>query len=142
VTAPEAAELAPLCRWLAERTAGPLVERILLTGSRTWTRGRLLRMALELLPPTAQLVHGYARGADSLADQIWGGWLNRRVEQHPLPEGWYRVNRRAGLDRNQHMVSLGADLCLAFIRGGSGGATHCAESARAAGIPTFVFRQE
>jgi hypothetical protein len=73
---------------------------------------------------------------------VWGAWLNHRVEQHPLPEGWWRINRRAGFERNAHMVALGADCCLAFIRAYSGGATHCANLAEAAGIPTFRFRQE
>lgn len=120
---------------------GPVIERALLTGSRTWTLP-LLRDVLLLLPEQATLVHGAAKGADSLGDQVWGRWLNRRVEQHPLPEGWWRINRRAGFDRNDHMVALGADVCLACIRAYSGGATHCANRAEAAGIPTFRFRQE
>lgn len=138
----ERSELDRLKGFLVRRANyGPHVERVLLTGSRTWTRS-LLRDVLLLLPETAVLVHGAAKGADSLGDQVWGRWLNRRVEQHPLPEGWWRINRRAGFDRNDHMVALGADVCLACIRAYSGGATHCANRAEAAGIPTFRFRQE
>jgi hypothetical protein len=37
------------------------------------------------------------------------------------------------------MVDLGADICLAFIKDQSAGASHCAARAIAAGIPTLKF---
>lgn len=40
----------------------------------------------------------------------------------------------AGLVRNQHMVALGADICLAFVREHSRGATDCVRRAERAGI--------
>ncbi|WP_223885186.1 hypothetical protein [Nocardia colli] len=38
------------------------------------------------------------------------------------------------------MVRAGADLCVAFIRNDSAGATHTARMAQQAGIPTRIFR--
>jgi len=40
------------------------------------------------------------------------------------------------------MVELGADICVAFIRDGSTGASHTAALAEAAGIPTTHRHQE
>lgn len=45
----------------------------------------------------------------------------------------------AGIYRNNAMVALGADMCLAFIMDASTGATHCSDAAKRAGIDTFVF---
>ncbi len=117
--------------------------RVLVTGSRTWTGYREIADALEAvreqLPAGAQLtiVHGACpTGADALAD-LWarrhadqGVW----VERHPAD--WATHQRAAGPIRNTAMVAAGADLCLAFIQDASTGATHAAQTARAAGIAT------
>jgi hypothetical protein len=110
------------------------------------------------------IVHGACKaGADSLAD-AWGRWQTTRssdvrvtVEAHPAlwegpcrdtcqdnhrkpdARGW-TVCPAAGYYRNEHMVHLGADLCLAFINDESKGATHCARYAESAGIPVSYFR--
>ena len=140
ITLDEDTELAPLRLWLAQRSL--LVQRVLLTGSRTWSRARLLRMALQLLPETATLVHGGARGADSMGDQVWSLWLKRPVEVHALPDRWWLSGASIPLERDRQMVRAGADVCLAFIRAHSGGATKTAAWAEQAGIPTFRYRQE
>jgi hypothetical protein len=41
--------------------------------------------------------------------------------------------------RNDRMVAASASCCVAFIFRASAGATHCADAAEAAGIPTFRF---
>ena len=55
------------------------------------------------------------------------------------PGNW-SVCPMAGFYRNEHMVSLGADVCLAFIHNGSRGATQCVEVAKKAGIEVVTFR--
>lgn len=125
--------------------------RVLVTGSRSWRGHEPVHAALdELLAahPGMVLVHGAcAQGVDAIADR-WAtlrGLPASRVERHPAQ--WRRYGRSAGLRRNEHMVRLGADVCLAFIGEcvkpgcdrprphGSHGATHCADLAQAAGIP-------
>lgn len=117
------------------------MKRVLVTGSRDWEDRELLRMALAdawgWLSP-AVLVHGACpTGADALADECWTHW-GGAVERHPAD--WARHSTRAGPMRNREMVQLGADLCLAFIRNNSRGATHCALTAEAAGIQTRRYR--
>lgn len=119
-----------------------MTTRILITGSRTWTAVTLLRTTLaawRTVYPDAVLVHGGARGADQIAAAIWSGW-GLPTEAHPAD--WPRYGRRAGFVRNEHLVEAGADVCLAFIRDHSRGATHTADLAQAAGIRTVRIRQE
>ena len=120
--------------------------RILVTGSRTWTDASVIYGALNEALAAANrplvLVHGACpSGADSIAD-TWGAanvtinWPVVSVERHPAD---WSYGKRAGFIRNAEMVSAGADLCLAFIRDLSAGATHCAGLAEKAGIPVRRF---
>jgi YspA, cpYpsA-related SLOG family len=116
--------------------------RVLVTGSRSWRNSAVINAALgELLGEHRKLtvVHGACPlGADVMAQE----WVVNAfrysnlgiVNSEPHPANWARYGRAAGFRRNAEMVALGADLCLAFIRGGSHGATHCAEMAEKAGI--------
>jgi len=131
--------------------------RILITGSRTWTDADTIAkvlhrelLKLELHPkyrdwickvpagngnarPHVVLVSGACpKGADVLCEEaaLMMGWV---VESHPAD--WSRFGKRAGYVRNAEMVSLGADLCIAFIKDNSKGATMCADLAEKAGIP-------
>lgn len=121
--------------------------RILVTGSRTWTDRDSVWRVLDgmLFAPGAVpivVVHGAAAGVDTLAE----GWVEARalaswpVESEVHPAHWVVHGRKAGILRNIHMVGLGADLCLAFIRDNSRGATHCATAAHMAGIETRIER--
>lgn len=117
--------------------------RILVTGSRDWEdRDMVFRTLMEAWEelgsdPETELMHGACpTGADQIADEMWSllGW-----PLLPRPALWNVYHRAAGPLRNQHMVSLGADLCLAFILPGSRGAAGCAKLAETAGIPTRRF---
>jgi hypothetical protein len=122
--------------WIGEVAPAWLGRRVLITASRTWTDASVIRGALaSVWHPEAVLVSGNARGGDKLCEACWEAW-GGTVERHK-PD--WNQGRGAGYARNAKMVWLGADVCLAFIRDGSRGATHTATLAEAAGIPTRRF---
>lgn len=129
-----------------------MMKRILITGSRDWEDsaklawelgqacGEFMRADPELRRTDITVVHGGAKGADTIAAELAFS-RGLKVECHTAqwrPYGIY--NPQAGLVRNQKMVDFGADICLAFIRNNSRGATHCADAAERAGIPVRIFR--
>lgn len=125
------------------------MKRLLVTGSRTWLNED--KVAFELGRAVGELsnggekvtvVHGGANGVDSMVHQLAAS-IGIPVEVHRAewrPYGIY--NPQAGRYRNQVMVDLGADLCLAFIKAGSHGASHCAQAAEDAGIPVRIYRED
>jgi hypothetical protein len=124
--------------------------RILVTGSRDWDDDRTIWHALAstILTNTQPgtpvvVVHGACpRGADAHAS----AWTHltqadgrRSVTEERHPADWEQHGKAAGFRRNAEMVALGADVCLAFIRNGSRGASHTAGLAEQAGMPVRRF---
>jgi hypothetical protein len=137
--------------------------RILITGSRAWTDRTAIATGLTQAirsrnPRPARhqvtIVHGAARGADTIAAEIAAAW-GCNVEDHPVTRAdWdapctpqcqpgHRRTRRdgttycpaAGTRRNQHMVDSGADLCIGFpLSTGWSGTRDCMTRAVKAGI--------
>jgi Bifunctional DNA primase/polymerase, N-terminal/YspA, cpYpsA-related SLOG family len=111
--------------------------RVLVTGSRTWTDedaivDALARLSVEHDSALVVVHGGCPRGADAIA-HAWCHSTGTAVERHPAD---WSTGRAAGHRRNAAMVATRPDLCLAFIRDGSPGATGCAALAERAGIPT------
>ena len=123
------------------------MRRVLVTGSRNWSDIKTLYDALSeelLVNGPFILVHGgCATGADRLAEN-WGLWakvipsMNVTIEKHSAD--WSKGSS-AGPIRNQRMVDLGADVCLAFPKDDSRGTLDCIRRARAAKIPVKVFHE-
>lgn len=114
--------------------------RILITGSRDWDDRDLLEETFiqHALPSNAVLVSGACpTGADRMAESFADseGW---EIERYPAD--WRKYGKRAGFVRNAEMVNTGADICLAFIKNNSRGATMTATLAQKAGIETIIIR--
>ena len=128
--------------------------RLLVAGSRTWmdaarfafALGEATGEAMKAGHPMSEIViiHGACpKGADAMAERLARDY---RLRTEPHPADWDTHGKRAGFIRNEAMVSLGADLALAFIMPcllpscrdrkphGTHGASHCARLAERAGI--------
>lgn len=114
--------------------------KILVTGSRDWSDREGLRqaMAREIARAGGDdvlLVSGACpSGADMMAEEFFNE-LGLTIERHPA--NWKKYGKRAGFKRNRDMVEFGANVCVAFIKDGSNGATHTANLAQLAGIETI-----
>ena len=123
--------------------------RILVTGSRNYSDRLNLFNTLTAAwmmngePESITVVHGGARGADTLSGEWVKVMRERNIDatEEVHPADWDKYGKSAGPIRNQEMVNLGADLCLAFPLGESRGTRHCMSRAIDAGIPIVVVTE-
>jgi len=105
--------------------------RVLICGGREF-QGRLyLKRVLDGLDGEigiGTVIHGAARGADSLAGE-WAKWSGKKVEEYPAD--WRAHGKAAGMIRNRQMLTEGKpDLVVAFPGGrGTDGMIRLAEQA-------------
>lgn len=121
-------------------TVGERGGRVLVTGSRAWSDIEAIRFAMiaawSCMGRPTLVTGGCPTGADAIAEDI-ARELAWSIERHPA--NWATYGKKAGPIRNQAMVDLGADICLAFPVGGSRGTRDCVRRARKAGIPVRVW---
>lgn len=96
--------------------------RLCVCGGRDYDNRDLVYQTLDKLlknvPPWKELilVHGDARGADSLA----ASWAkDRGISDEPHPADWNKHSKGAGPIRNREMLKAGIDFLVAFP-GGNG----------------------
>lgn len=109
-------------------------QRVLVCGGRDYEdRGSLFKVldAAHYYNPFECLIHGAARGADTLA----GDWaLARDVLCNAYPADWEKDGRSAGPVRNQRMLDQGKpDMVIAFP--GGRGTADMIRRAEAAKVP-------
>lgn len=112
--------------------------RVLICGSRDWTDEDAIFRALLCLPLDAAIIHGDARGADTIADRAAEAL---GIARYPFPAEWRKHGRRAGPIRNRQMLDEGLpDEVIAFRkRGPSPGTDDMVRQARADGVPVKVI---
>ncbi len=123
--------------------------RILVTGARgpltpeqeDHVRAVLRRTASAalVLGKTVVVVEGRCpKGGVALVAQRWAE-ETPGVFDEGHPADWKRYGRGAGMIRNQHMVNLGADICLAFPNARSRGTWDCLRKAADTGVIGRVY---
>lgn len=109
--------------------------RILVCGGRDYENADVIGRTMAMVASGRDhvLVHGGARGADTVAARIAEvrGW---EIEEHPAR--WREYGPAAGPMRNQQMVDGGADVVLAFP--GGRGTEDLVRRATAAGLTVHL----
>lgn len=113
--------------------------RVIVCGSRGYEDREQIELRLSQLPPspTTTIVHGAARGPDTIAGQF-AALCGMTVEEHPAE--WDRLGKSAGRVRNEKMALLGADLCIAFWDGKSRGTKDMIDRCHVHEIPAEIIR--
>jgi hypothetical protein len=121
--------------------------RILVCGSRTWSRYGVLAAVLNGIEShfngNTVIINGKAPGADSYADK-WAKSVGKIVGEDLLqfPADWNTHGRAAGPIRNRQMLAEGEpDVVWAFVdkpRIESTGTQDMIDIARGAGVPCYV----
>ncbi len=106
--------------------------RVLVCGGRDYADQQAVDAVLRTVSEHAVIVHGAARGADSLAANFADA-TGRKVEAYPAD--WDQYGKAAGAIRNKQMLDTGIDVVIAFP--GGRGTAHMKGIAREAGVPVL-----
>jgi len=117
--------------------------KILICGDRNWSNKKkimeeLIKVAKE---NTALVIHGAARGADTLSGEV-AKELGMRVATFPAQ--WEKFGKAAGVLRNIEMLDEKPDLVLAFHNdlSKSKGTAHTVKTAQKRGILVKIISEK
>lgn len=119
--------------------------RILVCGDRNWHNREIIRNELIKFLPDASntiIIHGAARGADTIAGLIGAG-LGMKVLAFPAE--WHKYGRAAGPIRNQRLLDEGKpEMVLAFHNNihESKGTKDMVSRARKAGLKVVIINDK
>ena len=115
--------------------------RILVTGSLDWTNESIIYKALRQYAGEEDVfitlvTGGSGSGVDRISEIIGRefGWNIERVRPNRRKYG-----RRAALVRDADVISVGVDVCLAFINNATG-SNGTIDICRREGVPVFIHR--
>lgn len=112
---------------------------VIVCGDRNWIDPAPIAARLKSLPPRSLIIHGAARGVDSIGGRVaieLGLFYVRAI-----PANWKKYGRAAGPIRNREMLDMKPDLVLAFHSdiASSKGTKDCVTEAKRRGIPVEVI---
>lgn len=115
--------------------------RVLVCGGRDFSDGDFVDWVLDTLhakKPITLIIHGCARGADTLGEE----WAARQdgVTSYGVPADWKKHGQRAGMVRNRLMLELGKPQLVVAFEGGAG-TRDMTSAATAAGV-RVVFAEK
>jgi hypothetical protein len=113
-------------------------ERVVVCGSRGWTDLATIARRIGELPDDSIVIHGGAKGADSMAGQAATLRGLHVAVVYPL---WEHYGKSAGHRRNATMLDLEPHRVIAFTLG-TGGTQGTIDDARRRGIPVEVVGTE
>ena len=95
-----------------DKAVNPPRKRILICGDRNYKDWIKVQDYLNTIPRTAIIIHGGARGADSLAGNLA---TSLKMKVIKFPAEWDKYGKAAGVLRNQQMLDDGhPDLVVYF----------------------------
>ena len=110
---------------------------VMVTGSRSWRRGGVVKAKLRALNPKL-VMHGGARGADELAQKACD---ELGIATYVLEPLWAIHGKAAGVKRNEALLAGEPDVVLAFWDGSSPGTGHAIKAARRRGIRVELVQE-